>query len=296
MEFCESIQHLSEKQQLLATLMEVKMSLRKVAPEFLEQIIQEVKELEEQKTKWALELSGRKHKLGKFENKRNRARMLQGRELSAAEGGFSGACDSSFFGSCSHSLAHDTDEAVSAFSWTSPAKWKERDWWSADLEGGMEKLEVEGGFSGTEGGSMDPKGKVGHRSVRAENEKHGSKMEVDEATPGKQPSNKETEGGFVICEIEEQQLRVEIQGPRRSVKLWQSVRKKLMRLALCLVLQVNREEPTIIVTIDKVFKAHAVPLGLCDNLINALKVLANQQKDGDCPIQSIVTGVHESCR
>ena len=29
----------------------------------------------------------------------------------------------------------------------------------------------------------------------------------------------------------------------------------------------------------KVFKAHAPPLGLCDNQINALKLLANQQKD-----------------
>ena len=31
----------------------------------------------------------------------------------------------------------------------------------------------------------------------------------------------------------------------------------------------------------KVFKAHAVPQGLCANLINALKLLANQQEDGD---------------
>ena len=38
----------------------------------------------------------------------------------------------------------------------------------------------------------------------------------------------------------------------------------------------------------KAFKAHAAPLGLCDNLINALKLQANQQKDGDSPIQSIV--------
>ena len=44
----------------------------------------------------------------------------------------------------------------------------------------------------------------------------------------------------------------------------------------------------------KVFKAHAAPLGLCDNLINALKLLANQQKDGDSPIQSIVTGLQEA--
>ena len=39
--------------------------------------------------------------------------------------------------------------------------------------------------------------------------------------------------------------------------------------------------------------AHAVPLGLCDNLINALKLLANQQKNCDSPIQSIATGLHE---
>ena len=30
----------------------------------------------------------------------------------------------------------------------------------------------------------------------------------------------------------------------------------------------------------KVFKAHAVQRGLCANLINALKLLANQQEDG----------------
>ena len=41
----------------------------------------------------------------------------------------------------------------------------------------------------------------------------------------------------------------------------------------------------------KVFKAHAVPQGLCEHLINALKLLANQQKDGDNPMQNIVTGL-----
>ena len=35
---------------------------------------------------------------------------------------------------------------------------------------------------------------------------------------------------------------------------------------------------------------------LCDNLINALKFSANQQKDGDSPIQSIVTGLREGSR
>ena len=46
----------------------------------------------------------------------------------------------------------------------------------------------------------------------------------------------------------------------------------------------------------KVFKAHAAPQGLCENLIDALKFLAKQQSDGDSPIQSIVTGLHERSR
>ena len=44
----------------------------------------------------------------------------------------------------------------------------------------------------------------------------------------------------------------------------------------------------------KVFRAHAVPQGLfCEILINALELLANQQRDGDSPIQNIVTGLIE---
>ena len=43
----------------------------------------------------------------------------------------------------------------------------------------------------------------------------------------------------------------------------------------------------------KVFHARAVPQGLCENLINAPKLLANQQKDGDSPIQSVVASFCE---
>ena len=39
-------------------------------------------------------------------------------------------------------------------------------------------------------------------------------------------------------------------------------------------------------------KAHAVPQGLCENLINAIKLLANQ-KDGESPIESIFAGFCE---
>ena len=66
----------------------------------------------------------------------------------------------------------------------------------------------------------------------------------------------------------------------------------------------NGERPNRILVVQngvnakeaKVHTAHAAPWGLCDNLVNALKLLANQQKDGDSPIQSIVAGPHERSR
>ena len=45
-----------------------------------------------------------------------------------------------------------------------------------------------------------------------------------------------------------------------------------------------------------VFKAHAVPQGLCGKLNNALKLLANQQEVGDGFIQNIVTNFYEVSR
>ena len=80
-ELCETFEQLSEKQELLATLMESKKSPQKDAPE----------EFQRQKSKEALELLGRKHNLGKLERERDRARMLQRRD----EGGFAVATDSS---------------------------------------------------------------------------------------------------------------------------------------------------------------------------------------------------------
>ena len=75
-----------------------------------------MKELEEQKTKEALELVQRKHRLVKWDGERERARMLQRLESSGAVGQWSGAFDNSSFGSCSSSLVLDADEAVSASS------------------------------------------------------------------------------------------------------------------------------------------------------------------------------------
>ena len=46
----------------------------------------------------------------------------------------------------------------------------------------------------------------------------------------------------------------------------------------------------------KVFKAHAIPQGLCEKLINALKLLANQQEDEDGLLQNIVTNLGKRSR
>ena len=46
----------------------------------------------------------------------------------------------------------------------------------------------------------------------------------------------------------------------------------------------------------KVFKAHAIPQGLCEILIKALKLLANQQEDGDGLLQNIVTNLRKGSR
>ena len=69
----------SEKHDLLAILTEGSISMQKVALEKpQEKMFKELEELEGQKTREALEQLGRKHKLVKLENERDRTRMIQG--------------------------------------------------------------------------------------------------------------------------------------------------------------------------------------------------------------------------
>ena len=91
----------------------------------------------------------------------------------------------------------------------------------------MEKLAVEGNFSFAASGSMNPEGKADRWSTEAvltteegegvtlaENERQ--EMEVDEVIPWTQPSSNEADGGFTMCEVQEQQAaRVEVQVPKR---------------------------------------------------------------------------------
>ena len=46
----------------------------------------------------------------------------------------------------------------------------------------------------------------------------------------------------------------------------------------------------------KVFRAHAAPQGMCDNLMNALKLLAHKHKYGDSPVKMVVQGLQERSR
>ena len=125
LDLSEANEQLSEKQELLATLMESMKSLQKVASEeFQRQIFRVFTQLEEQRSKEALELLGRKHKFGKLEKRRNRVRVLQESEPSGAEGDVIVASDSPSFCSCSPTLAHDVDEAMSTSSRKSPSMGK----------------------------------------------------------------------------------------------------------------------------------------------------------------------------
>ena len=64
----DEVKHMSEEQEVLATMIGGKMRVQKVAPEdFHRQTPQVLKELEEQKTREALEFVQRKHKLIKRE-------------------------------------------------------------------------------------------------------------------------------------------------------------------------------------------------------------------------------------
>ena len=104
--------------------------------------------------------------------------------------------------SASSQMEKGANEAWSESSWTALAKEKERDWWSIDLEGEMEKLEVIGPWSGTEGGSMDPQGKMGCRSPwKAAREEREILKEADMEVGGDMP----------------QEESVEIQRPKRKV-------------------------------------------------------------------------------
>ena len=87
-----------------------------------------LRNLEEQKSKEALQLLGQKHRLEKLKKERERARTREGKELSAVERAFTVATGSSSFRSFSVSVARGVHEEMSTSSKEFPSLEKERDW------------------------------------------------------------------------------------------------------------------------------------------------------------------------
>ena len=124
---CQAIEQVSERQELLAALMESKKSLQKEArEEFHRQIFQEFKELQEQKSKESLELLGEKHRLERLKKERGRARFLEGKELLAAA-----TADGSFRSLCP--LVEPGTNAEMSTPSRAQSPHRETAWWNADL-------------------------------------------------------------------------------------------------------------------------------------------------------------------
>ena len=95
----------------------------------------------------------------------------------------------------------------------------------------MEKLEVLGPWSGTEGEFVDPKGKVSHRSARAKAPREEKLKEAETELDGEMP----------------QEESAEIRSPKRKV-----IRER--KLLSCRAPSTNHEDPFIGATIDAVKK------------------------------------------
>ena len=129
--------------------------------------------------------------------------MPQGKELPVAGGGYTVATGSSSFRFFSPSVEPGVEEGMLTPPRASPSVERERDWWSANLEGEMEKLAVPGSLSLAASGSKHPDGKADHWSTQTEGARlavnERQEMEVDEVVPEIQPSSNETEGDFIMC-------------------------------------------------------------------------------------------------
>ena len=209
--FRADVEYLCERQDVVTDLVVSKKDMQRTAPEDCQRKnYEELKELEEQRTKEALVLLQKKHKLIKWEGERERTRTMQILEVTRTMSPWSGGHDCSSFGSCSSSLAPKADEAMSASStmaqemdeaileasWTALAKENGRDWWSIDLEGEVEELEVGCPWTISKSDSMDSEGEMNHQSdgkkaaieekdnlVKLKDDEMEVDMEVDAGVP-----------------------------------------------------------------------------------------------------------------
>ena len=168
--------------------------------------------------------------------------------------------DNSSFGSCSSFLAPHTDEAISASSrmaqdvdeaksessWNALAKGRKET--GGALEGEVEKLEVIGLWSRTEGDSVDPQGEMGRRSARVK----AAKMERGDWKEG--------------------EMEVDGEAPQRESAEMQSPERKVIRVEseetqdyVCGLLSISREETEELAFVPSVLSEPRGPTCWCDN-------------------------------
>ena len=137
----------------MAAQMERMQTLQKDAPEkYHKQISQEIKDSEEQRFKEDLNLSEKKHRLERLKIDRERARVLEEKEMPVVKG----AVTSTTSHSLSPSFEPEMNEEMITPSNEQPSLEKEEGWWNADLEGGKEKLAVKGAVASTASESKNP--------------------------------------------------------------------------------------------------------------------------------------------
>ena len=112
--------------------------------------------------------------------------------------------------SASSILAQEMEEAISEASWIALVKAKGRDWWSIDLEGEVEELEVGCPWTVTKGNSVDPEREMNDQSdgkkTAIEEEQNWGKLKE-----GEMEVEMEVEAGVAQAES------AEIESPKRKV-------------------------------------------------------------------------------
>ena len=177
-ELMQEVELLSDRQEVLAVLMEDKIRIQSKATEkYYESIFEE---LEEKTSKEALVLEQKKHILMRWQSERERVTMLQRLGGPRAIGRRSDAQDTFSFESCTSSTAcdveevsfksskkmKDIDEITSEASWTVVTNEKEKEVCSLESEGEVEKPGSIGLGSEVKGSSVNPEGEGRHGRAR----------------------------------------------------------------------------------------------------------------------------------
>ena len=179
-EMLQEVKLLSERHEVLAGLVEDKIRLQSKATEkYYETIFEELRKLEEKKSKEALLLVQKRHILIRYQSERDKAGMLQRLGGSRAMRNGLDTQDTLSFESCSSSMScdmeevssesskmmKDVEETTSEASWTAVTKGKGKELWRLDPEGEAEKPEVTVLWNEAEGVSVNPEGKFHHEQT-----------------------------------------------------------------------------------------------------------------------------------